>query len=273
MSLEKFISLLKSELSYELILSIEEDLNRSFPSIIRKHINSIHRRSLFRNEMWGLMPWCSLNSFQDFICSQPNSLLLFKEYYKSYIHQGYPYTEGKIGYSHYCRDLAPSVDRLDNDLGYSFSNIRLVNWRINLDKDKQGSVNGTKEVHVYLISGLFFKSFKSLNEASREMNVHHRQILSCCEGTEISFRQKYTARYTKSLSIEPVKSRKYKVPVLQINLKSRKIVKKFNSVKEASLSVGAKYPQYIGKAIKNEEPAFGYLWKYEKGGCYESSEK
>ena len=91
--------------------------------------------------------------------------------------------------SNYDRWLAPSLDRINNDLGYSFDNIELMTWEqnhANGDRDqKLGKlVCGNTHVGVsqYTKEGVFIQSFISQHEASRATGVSNKRISDCLNG-------------------------------------------------------------------------------------------
>ena len=72
-------------------------------------------------------------------------------------------------------DLAPSIDRKDDTLGYSFDNIQVMVWRDNRDKLKTEIEQRTK-------SGELVASFSSVTEASDISQVKRRAISNCLNG-------------------------------------------------------------------------------------------
>ena len=87
--------------------------------------------------------------------------------------------------SKYNRWIKPSVDRLDESLPYSLSNIRLVTWGENAEafrqkKIKEG-VGDCKAVNQYL-DGVLINTFHSLHEAERKTGAAAGNILKCCKG-------------------------------------------------------------------------------------------
>lgn len=87
--------------------------------------------------------------------------------------------------SKYNRWIKPSVDRLDESLPYSLSNIRLITWGENAEafrrkKVKEG-VGDCKAVNQYL-DGVLINTFHSLHEAERKTGAAAGNILKCCKG-------------------------------------------------------------------------------------------
>lgn len=87
--------------------------------------------------------------------------------------------------SRYNRWIKPSVDRLDESLPYSLSNIRLITWGENAEafrqkKVKEG-VGDCRAVNQYL-DGVLINTFHSLHEAERKTGAAAGNILKCCKG-------------------------------------------------------------------------------------------
>lgn len=96
--------------------------------------------------------------------------------------------------SEFKKDFKPSIDRLDDSKGYSFSNIRLTTWKENREKQYSDFRNnklsnsgyfgsGHRPVEALRDDGSVFKEFISLNDAKRFFNLKtHSNISSCCTG-------------------------------------------------------------------------------------------
>ena len=91
--------------------------------------------------------------------------------------------------SNYDTKLAPSLDRKDNNIGYSFDNIELMTWQENDnngDRDQKLGKLGTPIAHVgvsqYTKDGVLIQSFISLMEAERVIGVNHGDISRCLSG-------------------------------------------------------------------------------------------
>ena len=97
--------------------------------------------------------------------------------------------------SGYKTDIKPSVDRIRNNDGYSFDNIRLVTWHENNHKEFENKKNGinndfSKSIIQYTLDMEFVKEHYSIRNASRELKCLHSGIMRCCKG-----RQKYAHGY------------------------------------------------------------------------------
>jgi len=72
----------------------------------------------------------------------------------------------------------PSVDRIDNEIGYTMENIQLMTWRENQDKEiKSKSI----PVNQYL-NGEFIKRWDSGSSAMRTLGISRVNISKCCRG-------------------------------------------------------------------------------------------
>ena len=125
------------------------------------------------------MPTYTLDELKSWVFSQPNFETLFNEWVAS-------------GFNRWKK---PSIDRIDEKLSYNFSNIRLVTWRENLDKQsakhKAGintkRVKEHKEVKAtHLVSGetLFFNSMSSAERYFRAKGLpaYQGSISAVCRG-------------------------------------------------------------------------------------------
>ena len=87
----------------------------------------------------------------------------------------------------YDRLIAPSVDRLDDDEGYSLGNIQLVTFDENTKIFQSKVLNGdtmkvNKAINQYTLEGEFIKTFHSATEASRQTKVNLGNLAGCTNG-------------------------------------------------------------------------------------------
>ena len=83
--------------------------------------------------------------------------------------------------SGYDRNLAPSVDRLDDNKGYSFDNIRLITAYENAMKQ----INKNKKpVNKYDTQGRYIQTFESIVQAAKEPSIKTSSttIIGACNG-------------------------------------------------------------------------------------------
>ena len=93
----------------------------------------------------------------------------------------------------YQKGYSPSVDRLDDSLGYSFSNIQLTDWKTNNKKralqvragDVYDGPHPHKKVMQYSQDGDFLAEYISCAETSRVLGLERRGITYAC-GKSIS---------------------------------------------------------------------------------------
>jgi hypothetical protein len=93
----------------------------------------------------------------------------------------------------YFKDLAPSADRIDNNLPYTLSNIQLMTWKENRDLAAQAKVDNEflvnhRAVTAYNKDGSVHKTYASMAEAMREFGGKPSQswgISSVCNGTPV----------------------------------------------------------------------------------------
>lgn len=86
----------------------------------------------------------------------------------------------------YKKDIAPSIDRLNDYKPYSFDNIRVVAWKENMEKawnDRKNGINNKNNTAVLQFSQDFIllNSFYSLSFASKETKIHSSCIRRCCK--------------------------------------------------------------------------------------------
>ena len=87
----------------------------------------------------------------------------------------------------YQKAYKPSVDRIDDSIGYTMANIQLMTWDENLKKHKKQLMQGeaiTTHVPVYQLDleGNIVGEFYSINEASRVTGAGRGNIFMCCNG-------------------------------------------------------------------------------------------
>lgn len=117
-------------------------------------------------------PSYTKQDLREWIFSQP----LFHKLYDKWVDSGY------------LKYLKPSIDRKDDNIGYTIDNIQLMKWCENKQKShdnmrsgklKHGT-NPQKKVLQFTKNNIFIKEYVSLNEASRQTAVFVSNISSCC---------------------------------------------------------------------------------------------
>lgn len=93
--------------------------------------------------------------------------------------------------NYFVKKLRPSADRLNEDIGYVFSNMQLITWYENICKPRNGTIsrNGTatvlggvppKRVIQLSIEGVVLNTFKSIAEAGRITGTDRSAITKVC---------------------------------------------------------------------------------------------
>lgn len=101
----------------------------------------------------------------------------FDDLYKTWVQSGFK------------KDLSPSVDRLDDDKSYIFSNMQLITWEENNQKGNADRKAGkTKHLHKTVLQFdkyyNFIAEYISLNEAERQTGVNAWSISLVCKGKQ-----------------------------------------------------------------------------------------
>lgn len=81
------------------------------------------------------------------------------------------------------KNLRPSIDRLEDEIGYNLDNIQLVKWEENYKKNIQ-SITEKLSISVYQknINGKIINIFSSITEASNMTGVKQKNISHTCRG-------------------------------------------------------------------------------------------
>lgn len=103
---------------------------------------------------------------------------IFNKIYKYYVDSGFD------------RRLRPSIDRIDNSVGYSFENIQVVTWGENearAHKDRLMGIDKSSSVEVVQMdySCNVLNIFNSRMEAERVTGISNSKISDCCLGNSI----------------------------------------------------------------------------------------
>lgn len=187
----------------------------------------------------------------EWVTSQPH----FNKLWDDYVASGYN------------RMKVPSLDRLDESIGYKFSNIELVTWEVNANRawDKL-----MKPVAAYTLKGKLINSYESFILASQSLGVPSYDITNTIKG-----RQKYTQDYQfiKVVegqpildNIEPVKERYEAIAeatsmlVIRVDLVTGEEIV-FKSQPEAAASAGISTRGIRSVLSGAQKTAGGYFWK------------
>jgi len=118
------------------------------------------------------LPSYTKQELSDWLYSKDTFHQLFNEYVNS-------------GYS---SKLRPSIDRIDDNKPYIFSNIQLVTWGINQDRAYKSLREAKNDRHIsypvaqYSITGEHIADYISFKDAHRETGVDDYSIALCARG-------------------------------------------------------------------------------------------
>lgn len=126
--------------------------------------------SIYRNHP---PPTYTKDQLGDYIFNHPD----FDRLYNNWMESGYK------------RNMKPSIDRLDDYKGYSFDNIRLVEWGVNFRRSHRDRLNGvnnktSRAVLQYDLEGNFVKEYYSIKQAERETGICNSHIGATCKGKQ-----------------------------------------------------------------------------------------
>lgn len=182
--------------------------------------------------------------------------------------------------SDYDKYLSPSVDRINDRIGYTKENIRLVTFGENMEHawdagrkkefDNSGWANGACGEHRAVVqltmSGDLVAEYISVSEACRAVGALDSKISMSCSGKRKShagFRWAYLDDYNLAgRCAEPMnrKSTGGKRAVKQFSL-SGDLISEFESASEAGKFMGVSSGS-ITQAARNFRQSCGYYWRY-----------
>jgi group I intron endonuclease len=135
----------------------------------------------------------------------------------------------------------------------------------------QGGSNGVglakgKKVLQYSLNGEFLEEYSSANQASLITGIDHGSICACCRGKYQQaggYQWKYSEEKEKEKEIKPIKKRT-NYEVLQIDVKTNKVIQEFSSIKEATTKTGIASSTICNVCNGKGKTAGGFKWKYKK---------
>lgn len=178
----------------------------------------------------------------------------------------------KSNYETYSR---PSINRLDDYRPYTFKNMELVTWKINLKKShecekclkariKVGKDKG-RPIYQYSLKGKFIKEFPSSCKASKILGINKTGILSVCN-KKFSKVNNFIWRFK-----DKVKSKNdLYIKNLKIIPKTKKVVrftkdgifsKEYNSITEASIDNNINVSCISNVCHKRILTSKGFIWR------------
>lgn len=126
-------------------------------------LNTIYRAQLVRQERKGINVNYTYEEFKNKYLEDETYLKLHNNWVKS----------------GFVSDYKPSFDRIDHTKGYSFDNLQIMTWKQNNDKGRKEHM---KKVEMYDLEGNYIKTFNSIVEASKEVDIYKSNISACCKG-------------------------------------------------------------------------------------------
>jgi hypothetical protein len=178
-------------------------------------------------------PAYTFEALYDWFINQAN----YKELYNNWKNSGYT------------KDLAPSIDRLDDNKGYSFDNIQLITWYENKKKELE---KHKVKANQYDLEGNYIKTYNSITDAAKYVNSAAGNVFKACR----NITQTAAGFQWRLLSDEfPVGK---DIPPIKPNLKpkkGKKIKATFRDGKSRvfnSMSAAAKYFNCARSAIRHK---------------------
>jgi len=89
--------------------------------------------------------------------------------------------------SDFDKNLAPSIDRLDDYKTYSFDNVQVLTWSENCNKQYSDRINGinnkkSKAIMCFSKDNKLLKEYYSISEAQRDTGICKSNIIGCAKG-------------------------------------------------------------------------------------------
>ena len=167
-----------------------------------------------------------------------------------------------------------SGKQIEKELGFYSTNIYLCcnggqisAYGFLWSYDKKDCIDGLEQLEFsqYDFDGNYIKTFNSISEASHSLGHVLLPIHKVCRG-EYAQAGGYMWRYGKEEKIEPYNKKRNGIKKVYQYTKSKKFIKEWESVSDASKSFGSNSRSTIINCIKGRcKSAYGYLWTYEKG--------
>ena len=222
-------------------------------------INYIYHNQRLISKNKGVEPPAyTKQELSDWFYAQPN----FEELYTNW---------GQGGYT---KDTKPSVDRLDDSIGYNLNNIRLVSFRENVEKQYDKIRSGEKvtihkKVNQYDLEGKYLNTYISMAEAKRAINKEGISISCVVNGNQKSsggFLWREYVGSTEDIEIVPfIKTQKGTSKVFRkINQYTLDgdFIKCWNTITEAHRTLNI-YLRSIRECCQGKvAQAKGFIWKY-----------
>jgi len=175
--------------------------------------------------------------------------------------------------SNYNKTLKPSVDRLNDYLPYTFSNIQLITWGKNFKKGNDDRFNGINNKQSYSIlcynlKGVFIKEYNSLSIAARDLNILQSHISRCIQDDNTNGKLHSVKNYTFRRKLNMT------IPLqIKVVLKSKNVyqysfngilIETYSSVTNAAAKVGVTKTAISNALTGKTNSSAGYIWKFNK---------
>lgn len=233
--------------------------------------NALYRKSIegIITQAYSHQKECSINrghlpptytraELKDWLLAQPHFMPLYNAWVES----------------DYVKNLKPSVDRINDSIGYTFENIQLVTFGENTKKQYGKILTGEKvnfhrKVNQYTLEGKYIQTFSSAQEARRVLDKKGIAVTGCCLGTHPTaggFYWRYFEGDTSDIFIEPFVKVKYikKVQtraICQYTL-NEDFIKSYPSMVEAHRDTKI-YLRSIRECCQGKRDSVGgFIWKY-----------
>ena len=233
--------------------------------------NALYRKSIegIITQTYSHQKECSINrghlpptytraELKDWLLAQPHFIPL----YNAWVESGY------------VKNLKPSVDRINDSIGYTFENIQLVTFGENTKKQYDKILTGEKvnfhrKVNQYTLDGKFIQTFNSAREAKRILDKKGIAVTGCCLGTHPTaggFYWRYFEGDTSDIFIEPFVKVEYikkaqTRAICQYTL-TGDFIKNYSSMVEAHRDTKI-YLRSIRECCQGKrDNVGGFIWKY-----------
>lgn len=217
-----------------------------------------HNQRLISKNKGVEPPAYSKQELSDWFYAQPN----FEELYTNWEKGGYT------------KDTKPSVDRLDDSIGYNLNNIRLVSFRENVEKQYDKIRSGEKvtihkKVNQYDLEGKYLNTYISIAEAKRAVGKKGIDIRGAVLGnikTSGGFLWREYQDNINDIELVPFikkekKLGKAKQKINQYTLDG-KFIKCWDTITEAHRTLNI-YLRSIRECCQGKvAQAKGFIWKY-----------
>lgn len=119
----------------------------------------------------------------------------------------------------------------------------------------------TKVCQMNLDDGKLIRIWDSISNASKSLSIEQTGISHCLSGKSKSAGGFGWCLYTDINNFKPYKREK---TVIQIDLKTKKIIKEWNSAKEAASFLNKDVSVIRAAARGKRKTAYGFIWKYKE---------